>query len=131
LAYIAWDDISEVTYDSTDLKAYVRSISGLKQNVTLDDFHPAGAAWPTPVDTGLRSHDPIVLECMFDGGATAPGVKLAVGTSATLTITLATGISVSGTFIVSDVEVTTSADGVNKLNATLTPSGTITTDLTT
>lgn len=130
MAYVSWKDIADITFNSTDLKAYVRGVSGLKQNVTVQEFHPAGATYPTPVDTGSRSQDPIAVEFMFDGSASGPNVKCALGTSATLNITLATGMTKSGTFIVTDVEPSIGPDQSHLLNVTFTPTGTITDDLT-
>jgi hypothetical protein len=66
---------------------------------------------------------------MYDGGASGPGVKCAIGTSATLTITFATGMSTSGTFIVSSVEMGLTNDGNHKLTVVFTPSGTVTFDV--
>ncbi len=129
MAYYNWDDCTLV-YNSQTLTTYVKSVSGVKYQATLDDFHPMGAAWPTPVDTGLRSHDPIVVEFVYDGGGAAtPPTAAAVGTSSTLTLTLATGQTVSGTFIVSDAEIGISTEGSHTYTATFTPSGTITYDV--
>jgi len=130
MAYHSWSDIDAVTFNSTDLKAYCRSISGLKTNVTMQDFHAAGVAWPAPVDTGMRSHDVVNIEFLFDGSASGPAVKCALGTSSTLTITLDTGLSVTGTFIVTGAEVQTGSDGSDILSVEFTPSGTITSDFT-
>ena len=130
MAVYAWKDISAVSYNSTDLKAWTRSITGIKQSVTLDPFHPPGI-WDTPTDTGERVQDPIVIEFEFDGAAGSPNLIAALGTSAALSITLATGQSVSGTFIVSDVEVAVAQGANTKLTATFTPTGAIVTDYTT
>ena len=43
-------------------------------------------------------------------------------------MTLATGISESGTYIVSDVEYTAAEGNINQIQITGTPSGTITSD---
>lgn len=131
MAYRSWKDIADITFNSTDLKAFVRSVSGIKTTATLTEFHPAGAAYPAPADSGMRVHDPVVIEFLYDGSASGPNVKCAIGTSSTLTITFYSGESVTGTFISSDVEVGTSSDGNNILTVTFTPSGTITTDLAT
>lgn len=129
MAYYNWDDAA-VVYAAQTLTTYVKSISGVKYQATLDEFHPMGAAWPTPVDTGLRSQDPIVIEFMYDGGGAAtPPTAAAVGTSSTLTLTLASGQTVSGTFIVSDAEIGISTEGSHTYTATFTPSGTITYDV--
>lgn len=128
MALWSWKDISAFTYNSQDLKAFVRSISGVKQSAVMDEWVPAGSAWPTNSDTGQRRQDPISVEFTYDGSATGPAVKCANGTSATLTYTFATGQSVSGTFVVSSFEPGFSPDGMNTLTVEFTPSGTITTD---
>lgn len=131
MAYRSWKDIADITFNSTDLKAYVRSVSGIKQNVTMQEFHPAGVAWATPADTGMRSQDSITIEYMFDGSASGPNVKSALGTSSTLTITFYSGESITGTFICTSAEVGVSSDGSDILTCEYTPSGTITLDVTT
>lgn len=130
MAYYSWKDIADITFASTDLKAYVIGISGLAVHATKQEFHPAGVAWPTPLDTGLRQNDDVVINFMYDGSATGPAVKCAMGTSSTFTCTLASGQSITGTFWVSDVEATVGPDQDHQLNITLTPSGTITWDVT-
>ena len=94
----------------------------------MQDFQPAGVAWPTPLDTGMRDNDPVVLNFMYDGSASGPAQKCALGTSATLTITFATGQSITGTAIVSEFEVAPDPQGDHKLNVTLNYTGTVTTD---
>ena len=94
----------------------------------MDEWVAAGSAWPTNSDTGQRRQDPITVEFTYDGGASGPAVKCALGTSSTLTYTFATGQSVSGTFIVSEVEPGFSPENLNILTVTFTPSSTITTD---
>ena len=131
MAYRSWKDIADITFNSTDLKAFVKGVSGIKQNVGLQNWTAAGSAWQTNTDTGQRSQDPIVVEFMYDGTATGPNVKCALATSSTLTITFFTGESITGTFIVSDVEVVVGPDQDNELNVTFTPTGVVTLDLTT
>lgn len=129
MAMYSWKDIVDVTFNTTDLKAFVLSISGIKENVKMQEFHAAGSIWPAPLDTGMRTHDNVTIEFLHDGGATGPAAKCALGTSSTLTITLGTGISITGTFVVSTIEVGVSNDGENKLTVEFTASGTITYDL--
>src|SRR5512137_1553246 len=106
MAYYSWKDISAFSYNSQTLTSYVREISGVKMNATMTEHQPLGAAWATPVDTAMRSHDPIVVSFFYDGGGAAtPPTAAAVGTSATLTLTFATGQTVSGTFVVTDAEI--------------------------
>ena len=129
MAYYNWDDCT-LTYNSQTLTTFVRSISGVKMNAQMMDFHPLGVAWPTPIDTGLRSHDPIVVEFLYDGVATSgPAAAAAVGTSATFTLVQGTNQSIAGTAVVTDAEFGISADGSHTYTATFTPSGTWTWDV--
>ena len=130
MAYHGWDEIVDITFNSTDLKAYVISIDGLEDEAVLEDFHPAGVVYPTPIATGTARHSVVTGTFMLDGGATGPAVKCAKGTSSTLTVTLATGLSVTGTFIANKVRSEMGPDQNHHLVVEFTPSGTITTDLT-
>ena len=70
------------TFNSQVLTAYVEDISGVKLNAMLQDFHPMGAVFPTPLDTGNRNHDAITVTFKYDGGGAAtPPTACAVGTS--------------------------------------------------
>ena len=129
MAYYNWDDATFV-YNSQTLTSYVKSVSGVKMNAVLQEFHPMGAAWPTPIDTGLRNEDEMTVEFMYDGGGAAtPPTACAVGTSSTLTLTLGSEQTVSGTFIVSSAEIGMSTDGSHTYTATFTPTGTVTWDV--
>ena len=129
MSYYNWDDATFV-YNSQTLTSYVKSVSGVKMNAVLQEFHPMGAAWPTPIDTGLRNEDEMTVEFMYDGGGAAtPPTACAVGTSSTLTLTLGSEQTVSGTFIVSSAEIGMSTDGSHTYTATFTPTGTVTWDV--
>ena len=128
MAYVGWKDVASITCNDVDLKSWLISISGLHTAAVMDDFHPAGAVFPTPLDTGERTADPVVLTFKADGAAGAPAATLPLGTSSTWTMTLATGISESGTYIVSDVEYTAAEGNINQIQITGTPSGTIVND---
>ena len=129
MAAYSWKDCT-FTYNSQVLTAFVKEISGVKLNAILDEFHPLGVVWPTPLDTGLRNHDAISVTFIYDGGGAAtPPTAAAVGTSSTLSLLLATGQTVSGTFIVSSGEIQIGSDGDHKYVAEFTPSGTITYDV--
>jgi hypothetical protein len=125
----SWKDIADITFNATNLRDWVNTVSGVKYAATIQEFHPAGSIWPTPLDTGMRKQDPITIEFIYDGAAAAPALKCAMGTSSTLTITFATGMSLTGTFIVTEVEMGLKSDGDHTLTVTFTPTGTITWDL--
>lgn len=129
MAQYSWKDIVNVTFNSIDLKAFVLSVSGVKFNVKMQEFHAAGSVWPAPLDTGMRSHENITIEYLYDGGASGPGQVNAIGTSATMLITFATGMSMTGSFIVTSVEMGLSNDGDHKITVEYTATGTITYDL--
>ena len=130
MAYWAWKDISAFTYNSQDLKGFIDGGFNVKYSATLDAFSPAGAAWATPLDTGQRAVDPIQVTFKYDGSSTGPAVKAALGTSSTLTLTHATGQSVTGTFIVTDVELILTPSNMDGLQITFAPTGTVTVDYT-
>jgi hypothetical protein len=89
-----------------------------------------GAAWPTPIDTGLRSLDPFTISFLYDGGgAASPPTACAVGTSSTYTLTFATGQTLTGTAIVESAEIQMGADHSHYWVATFRPSGTQTIDV--
>jgi len=99
-------------------------------NAVMTEHQPLGAAWATPVDTAMRSHDPITVSFFYDGGGAAtPPTAAAVGTSAALSITTAASQTVSGNFVVTDAEIVMSPDDDHRYNVTFTPTGTITWDV--
>jgi hypothetical protein len=130
VGYLSFKDV-DFNFNSTSLKAYLREVSGLGLHCVKEDFQPAGVAFPTPQDTGMRNADEVVAVFEAEGSATGPNVKCALGTSATLTLTLGTGLTKSGTYWVSDVEPQLGADHNHYLQVTFCPTGTITDDYTT
>jgi hypothetical protein len=89
-----------------------------------------GAAWPVPLDTGYRNHDDIVIEFLYDAGSTpTPNADVTLAASGTLLITLGTNQTITGTFVVGDLNIEVATDKINRLTATFKPSGTITYDL--
>ena len=130
MAYAGWKDVTTCTFNSKALMPWVEGISGLKYSAVLHERTPLGAAWPAPQDTGQRQQDDIVIEFLYDSAASpTPNVDVALAQSATLLITLRSGETVTGTFIVSDIDIGLTADKLNTLTATFKPSGTITWDL--
>jgi len=130
LAYAGWKDITTVTWNGKALMAWVDGISGLKYSALLHERTPVGTAWPAPQDTGQRQQEAIVITFLYDSASTpTPNIDVTMGLSATLLITLRTGESVTGTFIVSDLDIAVTPEKLNLLTATFKPSGTITWDL--
>jgi hypothetical protein len=128
MAYYSKKDIVDVTFNSTDLKAFLVGISGLKRASVMEEFFPAGSAYKTRAATGMYETDPVVIEFVYDGGASGPNVKCAQDTSATLTVTFVSGQSITGTAIVTETEVVISDDKDNHLMVTLQWTGTVTYD---
>ena len=120
-----------MTFNSVNLLNWTRTISGIEQTVTTDTFHPAGSVWDAPVDTGERVQSVISIQFEYDGAAGSPNVTCSLGTSATLLITIATGQTVTGTFIVTKVSPGLSQGNADTLSVDFTPTGTITVDYTT
>ena len=130
MAYAGWKDITTVTWNGKALMAWVDGISGLKYSALLHERTPVGTAWSAPQDTGQRQQEDIVITFLYDSASTpTPNVDVTIGLSATLLITLRTGESVTGTFIVSDLDIAVTPEKLNLLTATFKPSGTITWDL--
>ena len=130
MAYAGWKDLTTVTWNSKALMPWVEGISGLKYGAKLHERTPAGTAWPAPLDTGQRQQEDIVIEFLYDSAATpTPNIDVVVAASATLLITLRTGETVTGTFLVKDIDIGLTPEKLNIMTATFTPSGTITWDL--
>ena len=129
MANYNWDDCTLV-YNTQTLTTYVKDVSGVKLNAVLSEFHPMGVAFPTPVDTGLRNADELTVTFQYDGGGAAtPPTAAAVGTSATLTLTIGAAQTVSGTYIVSSAELTIGTDASHTYTAVFTPTGTVVWDV--
>ena len=128
MSYYNWDDC---TFTFTqDLSAYVKDISGIKLNAVLEDFHPMGVAFPTPIATGLYNADDLTVTFKYDGGGAAtPPVCCAAGNSATLTLVTGTNQSVSGTYVVESTELDLGTEGSHTFTANFKASGTITWDV--
>ena len=110
--------------------AWVESISGLKVSATMHERTPVGTAWPAPLDSGYRQNDDVVIEYLYDAAATpTPNADITLAQSATLLVTLATNQSVTGTFLVADIEVNPAGDKLTTMTVTFKPSGVITWDL--
>lgn len=128
--YISLKDCTAITWNSKALMPWVESISGLKMTAVMHERTPVGSAWPAPLDSGYRQQDDIVIEFLYDAAATpTPNADVTLGLSATLLVTLASNQSMTGTFIVSDIEVGPAADKLNTLTATFKPQGAVTWDL--
>ena len=130
MAYVGWKDITAVTWNSKAHMAWVDGISGLSMTAVMQDRTAAGSAWPTPVDTGMRQQDDVVIEYLYDSAATpTPNADITIGQSATLLITLGTNQSITGTFVVGKIDIGVTPEKLNTMSVTFKPTGTITWDL--
>lgn len=129
MAYYSGKDVVDFTYNTTDLKAFVAGIDGLEENEVVDQWRALGSAYKSSKLTGQYEQSDITVTFKLDGGATGPAVKCAKGTSSTLTITLATGLSITGTFVVRSRQVQIPEEGLDQLVVVFTADGTVTWDL--
>jgi hypothetical protein len=129
MAYYSGKDVTAVTYNSTDLKAFVMSIDGLEIEEITTRWRAPGATSKTTALTGQFDPSDVSIKFILDGAATGPAVKCALSTSATLTITLATGLSITGTAKVSKWALGIPEDGHDTLDVTFVWDGAATWDL--
>lgn len=97
MAYYSGKDVSAVTFNSTDLKAFVMGIDGLEIEEQVTRWRAPGSVSKTTALTGQFDPADTTIKFILDGTATGPAVKCALSTSSTLTITLGTGLSITGT----------------------------------
>lgn len=129
MAYYSAKDVSAVTYNSTDLKAFVMELSGLEIEELTTRWRAPGSVSKTTALTGQFDPADVGIKFILDGSATGPAVKCALSTSATLLITLATGLSITGTAKVTKWALGVPEDGHDTLDVTLTWDGAATWDL--
>ena len=131
MAYISGKDVTAVTYNSTDLKAYVMGLDGLEIEELTTRWRAPGSVSKTTALTGQFDPSDTSIKFIMEGAAAGPAVKCALSTSATLTITLATGLSITGTAKVTKWSLGIPEDGHDTLDVTLTWDGAATWDLAT
>ena len=129
MAYYSGKDCSAVTFNSTDLKAFVMEISGLEIEEITTRWRAPGSVSKTTALTGQFDPADVEIKFILDGSATGPAVKCALSTSATLTITLGTGLSITGTAKVAKWALGIPEDGHDTLNVTFAWDGAATWDL--
>jgi hypothetical protein len=129
LAYYSAKDVVDVTFNSTDLKAFVMEISGLEIEQITTRWRAPGAASKTTALTGQFDPADVTIKFILDGTATGPAVKCAQSTSSTLTITLVSGLSITGTAKVTKWSLGIPEDGHDTLEVTFTWDGAATWDL--
>ena len=131
LSYFSAKDITAVTYNSTDLKAFVMGLDGLEIEEITTRWRAPGSVSKTTALTGQFDPGDTTIKFILDGSATGPAVKCALSTSATLTITLATGLSITGTAKVSKWSLGVPEEGHDTLDVLLLWDGEATWDLVT
>jgi len=131
MAYYSAKDVSACTFNSTDLKAFVAGgINGLEIEAIKTQWRAPGSVSKTTSVTGQYDPAPVTINFILDGTATGPAVKCAQGTSSTLTIAVGTGLSITGTAIVSKWALGIPEDGNDTLDVTFDWNGAATWDLT-
>jgi len=129
VAYYSGKDVTGVTFNSQDLKAFVMSIDGLEIEEITTRWRAPGSASKTTALTGQFDPADVNIQFILDGTATGPAVKCALSTSATLTITFGTGLSVTGTAKVSKWSLGVPEDGHDTFTVTFVWDGAATWDL--
>lgn len=129
MAYISGKDVFDVTFNGTDLKAYVMGIDGLEDEEVITSFRAPGSAYPKRVLTGQYNPGDPVIDFIYEGSANGPNKKCAKGTSSTLTITLKAGMSITGTAVVAKRRVGVPEEGADTLQITFMWDGAVAWDL--
>jgi hypothetical protein len=129
MAYYSAKDVTAFTYNSQDLKAFIAGGFELSDEGVISEWRAPGSAYKTRKHTGQYDCPDFTVKFMYDGTATGPAVKCARGTSATLTASLATGLSITGTFIVKSWGFAEPEEGDATLDVTFTSDGDVTWDL--
>lgn len=105
------------------------SIDGLEEEEVITEWRAPGSAYKTRALTGQYDQADVNIKFIYDGSASGPGVKCAKGTSAAFTVTLATGMSITGTAVVRKRALGIPEDGHDTLDVTLAFTGAVTWDL--
>lgn len=129
MSYYSAKDFTSVTFNSTDLKAYVISIDGLEIEEITTRWRAPGSAYKTTALTGQFDTPDVTIKFMLDGSASGPAVKCAMSTSSTLTLGLASGLSLTGTAKVVKRALGVPEDGHQTLEVTFAWDGGCTWDL--
>jgi hypothetical protein len=129
MAYYSGKDVVDITFNSTDLKAFVLGIDGLEIEQITTRWRAPGSVSKTTALTGQFDPADVSIHFILDGSASGPAVKCAQSTSATLTITLATGLSITGTAAVTKWAVGIPEDGHDTFDVTFQWDGAATWDL--
>ena len=104
------------------------SIDGLEEEEVITEWRAPGSAYKTRALTGQYDQSDITIKFIYDGTATGPAVKCAKGTSATLTLTFATGQMITGTAVVRKRTLGVPEDGHDTFDVTFAFTGAVTFD---
>ena len=129
MSYYSGKDVTAFTYNSTDLKAFVSGGFDLQDEAVQTEWRALGSAYKSRKLTGQYDCPDFTVKFIYDDSATGPAVKCARGTSATLAIALATGISITGTFNVKSWGLGVPEEGYDTLDVTFSADGDVTWDL--
>ena len=130
MAYYSGKDVTAFTFNSADMKADVMSVDGISRDLIMTQWRGLGSAAKSSKSAGQYEEGEITAKFILTDSASGAAQKCALGTSATLTIGLATGMSISGTAVVRSVTLEIPEDGHDTLSVTFVPDGGMTWDLT-
>ena len=120
MAVLSKKDMTTVTFNSVALLAYTDTIGPFKDSVELYTFQPAGSVSDKSLSTGHITNDPVTWTGPYDDAASGPNATFVKGTDATLLVTLVSGKTITGKFIVTERELT--LGNPDMLSVVLTPS---------
>jgi len=129
VAYYSAKDCTAFTYNSQDLKAFLIGDISFNEEALKTEWRPPGSAYKSRKLTGQYDLGPVEVPFIYDDTATGPAVKCAKGTSATLTFTMATGLSITGVFVVTSWKFGMPQEGDDTFTVTLENDGAVTWDL--
>lgn len=129
MAYISGADVTSISFNSVDLKAWTKGIDGLEEEEVITSFRAPGSAYPTRILTGQYNASDPTIDFIYDGAAGGPNATCAKGTSATLTFTLATGMTISGTAKVASRGVSVPEEGSDTFKVKFMWDGAVTWDI--
>lgn len=120
MATLSKKDITTVTFNSVPLLAYTDTIGPFKDAVELHTYQPTGSVSDKTISTGHVTNDPVTWTGPYDDVAAGPNATFVKGTDATLLVTLVSGKTITGKYIVNDRELV--LGNPDMLTVVLTPS---------
>jgi len=129
MAYYSGKDVTSFTFNSADLKSDLMSLDGISREAIMTQWRALGSTSKSSKATGQYDEGEITAKFILTDSATGAGQKCVLGTSSTLTVGLATNLSITGTVVVKSVTLEIPEDGHDTLSVVFTPDGPMTWDL--